>query len=131
MRRLRFRPGTKYRQGFAARSRCFHRFRSEATQRDFTLQKGAEGTPEDTDGIKTSDVMPDRPPCDMRNDQPDKAQESRKRHDGARQKTCKQQSAEPQGADGNAEAESDIVAVCSRSPATASRIRHRKYLRFW
>lgn len=23
------------------------------------------------------------------------------------------------------------VAVCSRSPATASRIRHRKYLRFW
>ena len=41
MRRLRFRPGTKYRQGFAARSRCFHRFRSEATGGDFTLQKGA------------------------------------------------------------------------------------------
>ena len=94
-------------------------------------QHDEEGAPEDTDGIKASDVMPDRPPCDMRNDQPDKAQKSRKRHDGARQKTCKQQSAEPQGADGNAETESDIVAVCSRSPATASRIRHRKYLRFW
>ena len=42
MRRLRFRPGTKYRQGFAARSRCFHRFQSEATGGDFTLQKGAD-----------------------------------------------------------------------------------------
>lgn len=47
MRRLRFRPGTKYRQGFAARSRCFHRFQSEATG-GISLCKKARTSPSNT-----------------------------------------------------------------------------------